>query len=652
MKQQYLFISPPLNQHDYLSQKKKCRSGISILFTGCFLFKIIAGILLFYTMVAGGAVYGQHNKDSVATGYMNSLSRMYLNGSLSEERFIDTVNATMELLLSRDIHLPNSKLLELLGTYRKVIWKRQNNEKLKQDYYSILNNQAKNAGRLGEMLYYAEKINELEQKRHNQPSITSLTFMADYYNNNSAYRNTQALYREHKAFIASLPRLVAAHKVDRKDLKRIGNMLNYFVIAAFKNNNSVSGSEILDIIDRIVEIIKTKYGSESEMIAEIRYVQLLALYEKAVTMTDTFLIWNTILGLERLAADKATPEYLKNYIDFAATDRKIVYFLESGNTDSATHYLNVFNTLYNKKDNPFNNYMIKKYTARSLYNRGLYRQSVDSLRAAIVIIEKLRSTSVTEINDMMYALAKVEEQQLVLEEAKEQQQKTDQQLFYAGISLAVLLLGGLYTFRAVRYRQVKKFLEFKLNLARNIHDEANPALLYAKTLARTERMNSGLQDKTALEHHIEDTMELLRSLSHDLKSDRQHSIQELLKETGGLLQKLNPDNEFSYKIRKNNDDQLFLSHFQYTQLSAILKECISNTLKHADFRNIDIELLQDNNSISIIYRDDGSGWPRELAAKGMGLENMEARARKMNAGFLLKNYYPEGYFMKIAFKLH
>ena len=567
-------------------------------------------------------------------------------------QYIDTVTVIMDILLSRDVYLSTSELLQLLAPYRKIIWKREDSEAQKQGYYLILSNQAKMAGRQGEMLYYAEKINELDEQRYRQPSVNSLTFMADYYNNNSAYRNTRALYEKHKIFIHSLPRMVARDTLRAKEVERIGKMLCYFATATYTLQDTVAGNTLSGLLDRIREVARTRYGSDASLLANLKYVQLLVLYEKGLALSDNTLVYQTILDLERLAAGKQTPETLRSYIEFTAMDKKIVYYLEAGNTDSAGYYLKEFQRFHNKKDNPYINYMTTKYTARSLYNRGLYKQSIDTLLGAIVLMEKMRATAVTEINDIVYALAKLEDQQLLLEDTREKQRKSDRRLLYTGSGFVLLLLGGLYTVRVMRYRQMEKFLEFKLNLARNIHDEANPALLYAKALASSERRSQGITTKTALESQIENTMELLRSLSHDLRSARQHSVAELTREVRDLLQKLNPDNAYSYYIRKDIEEHLFLSHFQYTQILAILKECISNTLKHADFRQIDIALSRQQHTISITYRDDGPGWPPQTEDRGIGLENMKTRAAKMNASFQLHNNYPEGYYIQLISKLH
>src|SRR5690606_13074521 len=134
-------------------------------------------------------------------------------------------------------------------------------------------------------------------------------------------------------------------------------------------------------------------------------------------------------------------------------------------------------------------------------------------RKAIGMIEKIRGKRDFEVDEMMYAKAVAEDQELKLYDLHQKQQAAKQKLLAGGVAIGLLLIGAVVI---VFFISKKKFLEYKLNLARNIHDEANPALLYAKTLARFERLKLGLENKTELESHIDDTMELLRSLSHDL----------------------------------------------------------------------------------------------------------------------------------------
>ena len=59
---------------------------------------------------------------------------------------------------------------------------------------------------------------------------------------------------------------------------------------------------------------------------------------------------------------------------------------------------------------------------------------------------------------------------------------------------------------------------------------------------------------------------------------------------------------------------------------------ITNTLKHANAKNIRIELIKSKNAVSMLYSDDGTGFKvDEILArqKGMGLFNIKNRIESL-----------------------
>lgn len=65
-------------------------------------------------------------------------------------------------------------------------------------------------------------------------------------------------------------------------------------------------------------------------------------------------------------------------------------------------------------------------------------------------------------------------------------------------------------------------------------------------------------------------------------------------------------------------------------LYRIVQEQINNILKHAQAKNILIELFAENNYIELILTDDGTGFNLETIKKGLGLRNMNSRAQLLN----------------------
>jgi len=65
-----------------------------------------------------------------------------------------------------------------------------------------------------------------------------------------------------------------------------------------------------------------------------------------------------------------------------------------------------------------------------------------------------------------------------------------------------------------------------------------------------------------------------------------------------------------------------------TQLSAVLREALTNVVRHAAAGAVDVAVSWTDGRITLEVRDDGIG-PGELSAGGRGLENMVMRARRL-----------------------
>ncbi|MGN7787085.1 sensor histidine kinase [Niabella sp. 22666] len=303
------------------------------------------------------------------------------------------------------------------------------------------------------------------------------------------------------------------------------------------------------------------------------------------------------------------------------------------------------NTPSNHQTESFYRYLSKKLSASFLVNK-----SPGILINAINLPEQSRAIIMMDMDHLLYLHAKAEATQLLLTQAKEIQKKTEEKLSAVGLSLGITVLGSLLIILILGRRQRAKFLNFKLNLARNIHDETNPALLYAKALARSHNKGD-TGEKTMLEQHIDHTMSLIRSLAHDLKSDKQHNLSDLVSYTEQLLLKLNTDNTFQSKISKQLRYKQFISYYQFSQLKAILNECITNTIKHASFTTIAIDFRQKYNQLIISYRDDGEGWDATVKSNGLGIDNIKERIHQLNGSLELNNQYPNGYCFYISILL-
>lgn len=603
---------------------------------------------IFFAFYFVHTAYSKNTKDS-ATLVLYHFSEAYQKGKLSEKMYLDTVHNTMRTFLSRNIFFTHKELLQMLDLYRQLIWKNKKNQGRKREYYGILSNQAQMSDRNGEMLYYAEKIDKLERETKNRQSLTALSIIAIYYDGQRSNEEIKALYEKEKSYLQSLPLIFDKEKLDENDLVQASVILELSARALYELNDIRSGAEAEDLLERLAAIARAKYQEDIDVMTRITVSQIFAFYRGAVARNNTALIQEAFRKMEMLLAHKKTPVYIKPYMQLAIADAKTAYYIHYVNNDSASYYLARYEEMMKDNPNLYNGFVSKKYKARLLYNQGKYKESADMHETAMGILDSSRSLLVRDIDNMMYARAETEEQQLLLADAAARNRQAERRFFIASATIALLLIAGILSMQYIRKRQKNKLVKFKLNMARNIHDETNPALLYAKALVKASRTDEHRATASAeLESHIGHTMELIRSLSHDLKSDKQYVLNDLVIKTEQTLKKLNTGNDFTFTIQTDIDKKRFISHYQFSQLMSVLNECITNTIKHASFDKINATFTNSGNKLTITYNDNGKGWEPQQEVSGIGVRNMAERIRQINGEWQIVNNYPEGYVINIS----
>jgi len=605
--------------------------------------------LMAFLILTGSSGYCGDLKDS-AIQAVQKINEAYSNRKLNEKRYMDTMYVTMRDLLSANIHFSSKELLTLLGPYRKVVWSQSPGTQYKRNFYGILSNEAQMSGKYGEMLYYAERINQLQQIESKRPSLTALSIIADYYLTHASYDKVKNLFEQNKAYLQTIPDIAGGQEMHINDVVQAVIVLQKSAQALFELKDILAGTRAFELIQKIDRAANTRTDINDNVKANITFLSCMAEYQYATVQKNALKQQELFRRMTNLQQDKQTPDYMKYYIESCLIDWKIAFYLHHHNTDSSAHYIKIYKAFIQGEAIPYNRYLLHKYQAQNLYNTGRFRASADMLNAASDALDSTRATLINDIDEMMYARVKAEDQQVLLTSTEVAYEKTKRRLRIILSSSMIFLLTIISAFFFYRQLQKNKFLRFKLNLARNIHDETNPALLHARVLARSFR-KSDTDEKTELEKNIEHTMILIRSLSHDLKSTKQQTIADVIHHTEDILNKLNIGNTFNYKITRQLDIKRLISHYQFAELKAILNECITNSIKHANFDEINISFIQKGSGLMISYSDNGKGWDTPEEGTGIGLQNMRERVQRLNADFSLVNDYPNRYQIHITLQL-
>jgi signal transduction histidine kinase len=195
---------------------------------------------------------------------------------------------------------------------------------------------------------------------------------------------------------------------------------------------------------------------------------------------------------------------------------------------------------------------------------------------------------------------------------------------------------------------LNRSLEEKIQLGRELHDgiiqslyatgltfEAAKNLLAQNPAGAARQLDTGLK---ALNATIRDVRSYISGLSpENLRqqsfADSVHSLTQTL--TGGRA------TEFDLKI--DDSAAARLTDAQSTDLLQIIREAISNGLRHGDASKITVRLHESAGEIGLLIQDNGRGFDlAKLIARGHGLDNLQARAERIGATLRITSAIGEG----------
>lgn len=255
------------------------------------------------------------------------------------------------------------------------------------------------------------------------------------------------------------------------------------------------------------------------------------------------------------------------------------------------------------------------------------------------------------------ALAKAEQDkkdaQQKAETEKQQalyQAKLDKQAlitwFSAGLFL-LLLLSAFLIFNRHRLKQRHLFQQ-QLNLlqkqqavavmetqemerkriAEDLHDSLGHLLSTAKFNLQTFPENQ--------KHLTENPLQLLNQASNEIRNITFDLMPRTLEEEGlvpalnELASRITGPGSIGLTVQVHGLDLYALEKQVQFNIYRIVQEAVNNILKHANAREITIQLIRENNLLTIMIEDDGRGFDPGKVKNGRGLKNISTRSAWLN----------------------
>ena len=175
----------------------------------------------------------------------------------------------------------------------------------------------------------------------------------------------------------------------------------------------------------------------------------------------------------------------------------------------------------------------------------------------------------------------------------------------------------------------------RLKIGQDLHDDLAPHLIGIEVMS--ELLKKKLQEnsvpstsevekiRSLIEQAIQKTRRLSRGLCPVFLAD--HGLESLLQEMASNFTEVHGIScTFNYQRSILIDDISICTHIYY-----IVHEAIYNALRHGKADRINIELLYENNMVTVTTEDNGSGMKIHENPHGMGLKIMNFRANMIGA---------------------
>lgn len=225
------------------------------------------------------------------------------------------------------------------------------------------------------------------------------------------------------------------------------------------------------------------------------------------------------------------------------------------------------------------------------------------------------------------------------------------QTLWFDFAVALTVIGILYAFYRYRMRQLRKQHEIRVSIASDLHDDIGSALNTVKVFTHLAKRD------TEKEGHLNQIEESLTQATIGLRDmlwildDTQDTLHEIMERIKKFALPVASANGINLEcVTETEEGEGWVNKTKKRNLLLIAKESINNSIKYAQCQNIKVLLRQKKNKITLIIKDDGTGFNTNAAAQGYGLKNIKNRAEQMGCTAEIISIEGEGTEVRVVSK--
>lgn len=337
---------------------------------------------------------------------------------------------------------------------------------------------------------------------------------------------------------------------------------------------------------------------------------------------------------------------------------------------------NIEGYLLEVKQEELNLYVVNYYNLLKTYfeQEGNYRLALEYSDSIAYYQSKINQTESTDAKNKYLAKFETKKAEYESEQSKlETENQKQKVVIVSGLSLGLLivLLFILFTLQTKKksHKQALSLKDLKIDellrknelenlqgllagqeverkrIAQDLHDTIGGMLstikLHFNALGKSKELKGyHAEIFTNADQLLDESCIELRRVSHDLNqgSVASYGLKENLKTLKNTL-------ELTSEVAVNlivDDIELPSNSTIEKELFKVIQELLSNTLKHAQATEINIQLSQFDDELQLIFEDNGIGFNVNKITRGLGLDSIQKRIAKIQGGLTIDSHEKSG----------
>jgi two-component system, NarL family, sensor kinase len=198
--------------------------------------------------------------------------------------------------------------------------------------------------------------------------------------------------------------------------------------------------------------------------------------------------------------------------------------------------------------------------------------------------------------------------------------------------------------------EIKSRDDERLKVASDLHDDIGPLLASIKIYLNTfnTQDTQDLEKIIKIKNNIDLSIQQVRNISNSLMPGalQRHG---LIKGLEDFFENIEHETKLAIHFSAQS---ISVSKEMELSIFRIIQEIVTNTLKHAEAKNLEIIFEQAKNKLNITSIDDGKGFDANVVAKGIGLNNIKNRIESMQGKILMKSEINKGVHYEIELPIN